>query len=108
MEAGREVRRLPEQVLKTTRGGLKAVYLTPELPGKHPLKDAHAALDAAVLAACGFDAGKDLLRQLLDLNHAVAAAEKRGETVAAPGVPPAYGDAVGLITDDCIRSAENK
>jgi hypothetical protein len=28
-----------------------SVYCTLELPGKHPLKDAHAALDQAVLAA---------------------------------------------------------
>jgi hypothetical protein len=39
---------------------LRAVYRTLELPGKHPLQDAHAALDAAVLAACGFSAKKDL------------------------------------------------
>jgi hypothetical protein len=32
---------------------------TLELPGANPLKDAHAALDAAVLAAYGFSAKKD-------------------------------------------------
>jgi len=35
---------------------MRALYRTLELPGRHPLKDAHAALDAAVLAAYGFDA----------------------------------------------------
>jgi len=29
------------------RCGLRALYRTLELPGKSPLKDAHAALDAA-------------------------------------------------------------
>ena len=84
-------------------GGLRAVYRTLELPGKHPLKDAHAALDAAVLAAYGFSPKADLLKQLLDLNHAVAAAERAGRAVTAPGVPASYGDAAALVTDDCIR-----
>ena len=82
---------------------LRAVYRTLELPGKHPLKDAHAALDAAVLAAYGFDAKKDLLAQLRELNLTVAAFEKGGGHVTAPGVPPSYGDAAKLVTDDYIR-----
>jgi hypothetical protein len=41
----------PAEALKVTTGGLRAVYRTLELPGTHPLKDAHAARDAAVLAA---------------------------------------------------------
>ena len=86
-----------------TTGGLRAVYRTLELPGKHPLKDAHAALDAAVLAAYGFDAKKDLLAQLLELNLSVADREKQGLKVTAPGVPPSYPDAKKLVTEDCIR-----
>ena len=86
-----EVRRVRAEALALTDGGLRAVYRTLELPGKHPLKDAHAALDAAVLAAYGFDAKKDLLAQLLELNLAVAAKEKAGENVTPPGVPASYG-----------------
>ena len=86
-------------------GGLRAVYRTLELPGKNPLKEAHAALDAAVLAAYGFSARKDLLAQLLDLNLAVAAAMERGEAVTSPGIPPRYPKADSLVTDDCIRPA---
>jgi hypothetical protein len=89
--------------LKVTTGGLRAVYRTLELPGKHPLKDAHAALDAAVLNAYGFGAKKDLLAQLLALNLAVAAKEKAGEPVTPPGIPSAYSDAKKLVTDDCIK-----
>ena len=63
------------------------------IAGKHPLKDAHAALDAAVLAAYGFDAKKDLLAQLLDLNLKVSSLEKQGKKVTASrGVPASYGD----------------
>jgi len=102
-EAGREVRRVRGEALKKIKGGLRAVYRTLELPGKNPLKDAHAALDAAVMKAYGFSTKKDLLKQLLDLNLGVAAREGRGEPVTAPGVPPAYPDPGNLVTDDCIR-----
>lgn len=74
-----------------------------DLPGKSPLKDAHAALDAAVLAAYDFAPKKDLLAQLLDLNLRVAARLDRGQPVTPPGVPASYGDVPALVTDDCIR-----
>jgi hypothetical protein len=89
--------------LTRIKGGLRAVYRTLELPGKHPLKDAHAALDAAVLAAYGFSAKDDLLAQLLALNLSVAARERAGEPVTAPGIPPGHPDPSRLVTDDCIR-----
>lgn len=101
--AGREVRAVRAKVLPTITGGLRALYRTLELPGSNPLKDAHAALDAAVMDAYGFSARKDLLKQLLDLNLSVASAIKRGEPVTAPGVPAAYGDPTDLITPDCIE-----
>ncbi|HYO24691.1 MAG TPA: hypothetical protein VEQ85_07055, partial [Lacipirellulaceae bacterium] len=102
-EAGREVRRVRDDALAKVKGGLRAVYRTLELPGKNPLKDAHADLDAATLAAYGFSARKDLLAQLLDLNLAVAAQIDRGETVTAPGIPTGYPNPKSLITGDCIR-----
>jgi hypothetical protein len=98
-----EVRRVRAGALAVTTGGLRAVYRTLELPGRHALKDAHAALDAAVLAAYGFDPKKDLLAQLLELNLTVAAREKQALQVTAPGVPPTYPDAGKLVTEDCIR-----
>jgi len=101
--AGREVRRVRDDALTRIKGGLRAVYRTLELPGKNPLKDAHAALDAAVLDAYGFDPRQDLLQPLLDLNLAVAEREARGDPVVPPGVPPGYGgDRDALVTDDCI------
>jgi len=101
-EASREVRRLRDEILPTMTGGLRALYRSLELPGKHPLKDAHAALDAVVLAAYGFDPKGDRLAQLLELNLTVAAKEQAGEPVTAPGVPQSYGDPSDLITEDCI------
>ncbi|HEX7571349.1 MAG TPA: DNA methyltransferase [Verrucomicrobiae bacterium] len=89
--------------LPKIKGGLRALYRTLELPGANPLKDAHAALDAAVCAAYGFSARKDLLAQLLALNQEVAAKIEKGEAVTAPGVPKNYPDAKKLITEDCLR-----
>lgn len=83
-------------------GGLRALYRVMELPGKNPLKDAQAALDAAVLAAYGFSARKDILQQLLDLNTAVAADIAAGKAVTGPGVPSSYKNPAKLITKDCL------
>ncbi len=101
--AAREVRRVRAEALQNLKGGLRALYRTLELPGANPLKDAHAALDAAVLAAYGFSAKKDLLAQLLALNLEVAAKIERGEPVTAPGVPKIYPDLQKLVTEDCIK-----
>ena len=67
---------------------MTTLYRTLELPGANPLKDAHATLDAAVLAAYGFSPKTDLLAQLLDLNHSVADRITRDEPVTSPGIPP--------------------
>jgi hypothetical protein len=68
------------------------------------LKDAHAALDTAVLAAYRFSPKKDLLAQLLRLNLEVASREETGEPVTAPGIPPGYPHPTRLVTDDCIEA----
>jgi len=106
-EAGREVRRIRAGALKGIKGGLRALYRTLELPGKNPLKDAHAALDSAVLEAYGFSAKKDLLAQILALNMDVAEKIKKGEEVTAPGVPASYPAPAKLVTADCIRAEES-
>lgn len=103
--AGREVRRVRAESIPRLRGGLRALYRTLDLPGANPLKDAHAALDAAVMDAYGFSAKKDLLAQLLDLNLAVAARIEGGEKVVSPGVPADYPHPTSLISDDCIRAS---
>ncbi|MBE0542275.1 MAG: hypothetical protein IH623_12890 [Verrucomicrobia bacterium] len=80
---------------------------TAQVPGANPLKDAHAALDAAVLTAYGFSAKKDLLAQLLALDQQVAANIEKAEPVTAPGVPLNYPDAKQLVTEDCIKPVES-
>ena len=99
----RELRRVRAEALPKLKGGLRALYRTLELPGANPLKDAHAALDTAVLTAYGFSAKKDLLAQLLALNQDVAAKIEQGSPVTAPGVPKNYPQPEQLVTQDCIR-----
>ena len=76
------------------------------MAGANPLDAAHTALDAAVLAAYGFSAKKDLLIQLSARDQQVAAKIERGGPVTAPGVPKDYPDANKLVTEDCIRPAK--
>ena len=101
--AARELRRVRAEALQNLEGGLRALYRTLELPGANPLKDAHAALDATVLAAYGFTPKKDLLAQLLALNFEVAAKIEKGEPVIAPGIPKNYPEPKNLMTDNCIK-----
>ncbi len=96
--AARELRRVRAEALPKMKGGLRALYRTLELPGANPLTDAHAALDAAVLTAYGFNPKKDLLAQLLALNQEVAAKIENGEPVMPPGVPKNYPDAKKVVT----------
>jgi hypothetical protein len=100
-EAGRRVRRVRDALLKPTAGGLRGIYRLLELPGRHPLKEAHAVLDAAVLEAFGFSRSTDLLAQLLELNRAVAEAPAARAEVTAPGIPASYPHPSELITADC-------
>jgi hypothetical protein len=101
--AAQRLRLVRAAALEKMKGGLRALYRTLELPGANPLKDAHAALDTAVLTAYGFSAKKDLLAQLLALNQEVAAKIEKGEPVMPPGVPKNYPDAKKLVTEDCIE-----
>jgi hypothetical protein len=105
-KASCDVRRVRNEQLNKTTGGLRSVYRILELPGQNPLKIAHAALDAAVLKAYGFSAKKDILQQLLDLNLDVAARIGRGDAVTAPGIPPGFPHPKSLVTADCVSPAD--
>lgn len=102
-KAGRNIRKIRERILRKVEGGLRGAYRNLELPGDNPLKDAHAALDRAVLEAYGFSEKDDLLAQLLALNLEVAERIEKNKPVTAPGMPENYGDPADLITADCIQ-----
>lgn len=96
------MRKARARALKTVEGGLREVYRMLELPGDNRLKDAHAALDEAVMEAYGFSADEDLLGQLLELNLVVAERIEHGEKVTGPGIPEWYPTPKELVTEDCI------
>lgn len=100
--AGRAIRRLRDKAMLNGEGGLLAVYRSLELIGRHPLKDAHAVLDEAVLKAYNFSAEMGLLEQVLRLNHEVGDREAKGDSVMAPGIPDGYPKPEKLLTKDCI------
>jgi hypothetical protein len=97
--------------LRTKRNELRAkhnlsfreLYRSLELPGDHPLKDAHADLDQAVRAAYGMTKTADPLAVLLELNAQVAAAEANGDPVQGPGLPSFITNPKPYITKDCIK-----
>jgi type I restriction-modification system DNA methylase subunit len=104
-EAGRALRAVRATALQTLEGGLRALYRTLDLPGKNPLKDAHAALDTAVLAAYGFSAKKDLLVQLLALNVEITRRLAASQPVCGPGVPATYPAGTALVSADAFGRA---
>jgi hypothetical protein len=82
-------------------GGLRALYRGLDgAPGRHPLRDAHAALDAAVMAAYGFADGEDVVAALLELGREVGDAAD----AVGPGLPPGV-DPAGLVSADCVAAA---
>lgn len=100
--AARKLREVRESALAAMKGGLRSLYRTIDLPGKNPLKEAHSALDAAVMVAYGFSPKQDVLQQLLDLNRQVAAHIVAGKGVTPPGVPPEYAKPATLVSKDCL------
>ena len=88
-QCSRTLREARTKAMQEHSMSLRDLYRLLEKPGKNPIKDLHTALDKSVLAAYGFDAKKDLLAQLLELNLAVAVKEANGEDVQKPG--PAEG-----------------
>ena len=98
-----ELRALRRSLAAKHKMSLRALYASMEDAGKHPLKEAHAALDAAVRAAYGMGPRKDPLAFLLDLNLACAAREAKGEPIAGPGLPAGV-DAKGLVSTDAIEA----
>ena len=71
---------------------LRDLYRSAEVDGPHPLKEAQAALDAAVEAAYGKPADQEATEFLLEMNLALAEMEAEGETIQGPGLPRVDGE----------------
>lgn len=97
------LRKVRNELKKKHNLSFRELYRSLELPGTHPLKDAHNALDQAVREAYGMSPKANPLAFLLKLNEKVAAAEASGQAVVSPGLPPTVLNPSEFVTDDCLR-----
>jgi hypothetical protein len=86
-DAGRVLRRTRETLMADNRWSFRQLSQAAEVDGPHPLKDAQAALDAAVADAYGIPPDQSPVEFLLDLNQLVAEDEEQGRTVRGPDLP---------------------
>jgi hypothetical protein len=81
------LRRVRAELMEQNGWTLRALYQAAEVDGPHPLKDAQAALDAAVADAYGMPPDQGPTEFLLELNQLVAEDEQQGRKVRGPGLP---------------------
>lgn len=105
-DAAVALRHLRRDTMDKLGWSLRDLYRSLEQPGANPLRDAHAALDAAVRAAYGMGKNEDILTHLLALNHACAEKEKAGEKITPPGLPLPPKEHAAFITTDCIEAPD--
>ena len=86
-QAAQSLRATRRRLMDENGWSLRDLYRSAEVEGPHPLKDAQAALDAAVEAAYGKPADQEATEFLLELNLILAEDEAAGETIQGPGLP---------------------
>ena len=87
---------------------LRDLYRTLETPGTNRLRDAQAALDAAVRAAYGMNASEDTLAFLLAQNQELADKETKGKPITPPGLPVPAGETAEFMSNDCVTVPEGE
>lgn len=102
-KAAIKLRALRRKVMAENEWSLRDLYRTLELEGDNPLREAHAALDAAVRSAYGMKDAEDPLAFLLALNEAMSVGELWKRQPVGPGLPPIIKNPDQLITDDCVH-----
>jgi hypothetical protein len=85
--ASRSLRVIRARLMEQNAWSLRALYQAADVEGSHPLKDAQAALDAAVADAYGMPPDQSSTEFLLELNQLVAEDEEQGHKVRGPGLP---------------------
>jgi hypothetical protein len=85
--AARNLRHVRDVLMTDNGWSLRQLHQAAEVDGPHPLKDAQAALDAAVANAYGMPPDQDPTEFLLELNQLVAEDEEQGRKVRGPGLP---------------------
>jgi len=102
-KAAVELRALRNELKAKHNCSFRDLYRTIELPGKHPMKDAHFELDRTVREAYGMSKKDDPLDFLLHLNQDLATAEAEGESIVGPGLPLWVKDTTPYVSEDCIE-----
>ena len=101
-EAARALRQLRREIMDANGWSLRAFYKSLETPGENRLRDAHAALDAAVRAAYGMKPDEDILAFLLKLNLKLSSKEAKGQAIPPPGLPAFIERPEDFISKDCV------
>lgn len=104
-DAAADLRKLRKALCVKNEQSFRELYRTMELPGVHPLKTAHAKLDAAVREAYGMGKREHPLAHLLRLNAELVNAESAGKFVQGPGLPKAVKNRSIFVTADCVLPA---
>ncbi len=103
-QAAKRLRETRGQLRSGTPRSLRDMYRTLDKPGKNVLRDAHDALDQAVMSAYGMNKSADPLEFLLSLNAELAKSEAVGKSIVGPGVPATYKDRAKLVSNDCLKN----
>jgi SAM-dependent methyltransferase len=107
-QAAQALRATRRELMERNDWSLRDLYRSAEVAGPHPLKEAQAALDAAVEAAYGKPADLEATEFLLEMNLALAEVEAEGESIQGPGLPTIDGEALDpkdprWFSTDCIE-----
>ena len=65
--------------------GLRALYKELDIPGKHPLKDAHEELDKLVMEIYDFNPKRNILESTYNLNKELIYLESQNLEITSPG-----------------------
>jgi hypothetical protein len=99
--AARHLQAVRAEAIAIRGGGLRDLYRTLDLPGKHALRAAHEELDSAVRSAYGVEKEDEELNFLIELNALVSRKIKEGKDVQRPGIPTFVEDAESFISNHC-------
>jgi SAM-dependent methyltransferase len=103
-QSARELRRVRTELMATNGWSLRTLYQAAEVEGSHPMKDAQAALDAAVGDAYGMPPDQSATEFLLELNQLISEDEEQGRKVCGPGLPDHLDpDDPRWMSTDCIE-----
>ncbi|MBZ0119590.1 MAG: hypothetical protein K8H88_21545, partial [Sandaracinaceae bacterium] len=107
-QAAQQLRATRQRLMDDNGWSLRDLYRSAEVEGPHPLKDAQAALDAAVEAAYGKPADQEATEFLLEMNLALAEDEANGIAIQGPGLPKVNGKDLDpkdprWFSTDCIE-----